>query len=114
MEKFIVKNDLADVLSESGLSIAEVSRRSNIERQTIINIRDDVSYDVKLAKAYAISQALHKSFDRVFKVRRNPRFFERNFSEVNLGILTKYIESSGLSFTYQVYSNKYKVNVYTK
>ncbi|WP_367295786.1 hypothetical protein [Levilactobacillus yonginensis] len=114
MEKFIVENDLATVLSESGLSISEVSRRSSIKRQTIINIRDDISYNVMLTKAYVISQTLNEPFDRIFKVRRNPRFFERNFSEVNLRILEKYVESSGLSFTYQVYSSKCKVNVYTK
>jgi len=97
-----------------GLSIAEISRRSSIERQTIINIRDDARYNVTLAKAYAISRILNEPVNRIFRVKRNPRFFERNFSEVNLGILEKYVEPFGLSFTCQVYSNKYKVNVYTK
>ena len=66
MERFIINNKLANIMKDDGWSVTDLSKRTNLKRQTIINIRDNVHYNVSLTKAYGISKALSKSMQDVF------------------------------------------------
>lgn len=114
MERFIINNKLANIMKDDGWSVTDLSKRTNLKRQTIINIRDNVHYNVSLTKAYAISKALSKSMQDVFPIERNSKLYEIGFTDNNIQILEKYVNVFGLSLKYQVYSNKHKVNVTSK
>jgi len=82
--KYIVVNHIKEIMFKKNITSYELSRITNIPRQTITRIIEDKYSNPEIYTSSAIAQALSTTIDNLFELKINPKFL---FTKQNLDII---------------------------
>lgn len=99
-DKFILINNLANILEKRDISIRKLSIETNISRQTIKRIVENKYSRPGTYVAMALANALDINFNEIFKLELNPEFL---FTEDNLKRINVLNNNSKIEFNYDIY-----------
>lgn len=98
--KFVLTNNLDEILKRKNISIRKLSNKTNISRQTIKRISENRYLKTSTYTSMIISHSLNMSIDDIFRLKLNPKFL---FTEDNLKKFDSFNKHLNMNFFYDIY-----------